>query len=145
MNINFQPLLNRLQDHPHCGVLCGPHRTMWTAPALRSKKCSHNHNFPHTSFDPLFFKKISRIFLPKILKNRVNSTVRVVCGCGQHHSKKTGCAVLTTTLKPTVVLIPIVLNNEFNNGYSTDNRIILSSTIYFNFVIHVMQKYVAAK
>ena len=38
--------------------------------------------------------------------------MRVVCGCGQHHTLKScGCAVRTTTLGPTVVLIPTYISS----------------------------------
>ena len=41
----------RLHAHPHCGVRCGPHRTVRTAPALKAKKLPHNHNFPTIHFN----------------------------------------------------------------------------------------------
>ena len=31
-----QTMYSRLQDHPHCGVVCGPHRTVRTAPTLKA-------------------------------------------------------------------------------------------------------------
>ena len=38
--------------------------------------------------------------------------MQVVCGCGQHHTLKScGCAVRTTTLGPTVVLIPTYISS----------------------------------
>ena len=28
--------ISRLQDHPHCGVVCGPHQIVRTAPTLKA-------------------------------------------------------------------------------------------------------------
>ena len=63
----------RLHDHPHCGVRCGPHRTVRTAPALKAKKLPHNHNFPTIHFN-LFCqifgqKNFQKTFSPKQKKN----------------------------------------------------------------------------
>ena len=49
----------RLQDHPHCGVVCGPHQTLRTAPALKAQKLPHNHNFPTIHFN-LFIKFLDK-------------------------------------------------------------------------------------
>ena len=43
----------RLQDHPHSGVRCGPHRTVRTAPALIGQKSPHHHDF-RTFFEHYF-------------------------------------------------------------------------------------------
>ena len=44
---------NRLQDHPYCGVVCGPHPTVRTAPALIGQKSPHHHDF-RTFFEHYF-------------------------------------------------------------------------------------------
>ena len=49
----------RLQDHPHCCVVCAPYHTMQTAPALKAQKLPHNHNFPTIHFN-LFIKFLDK-------------------------------------------------------------------------------------
>ena len=92
--------MNRLQDHPHCGVVCGPHRTVRTAPALKAQKSPHNHNFPTIHFNLFcqfleeknFSKRFLKFFCQNIEKNLTND----LCGW---------CAgVDNTTLKNGVVV-----------------------------------------
>ena len=101
----------RLQDHPHCGVVCGPHRTVRTAPTLKAQKSPHNHNFPTIHFNLFcqfleeknFSKRFLKFFCQNIEKNLTND----LCGW---------CAgVDNTTLKPTVVLIPSCYTALFSN------------------------------
>ena len=100
MNFNKKLFSNRLQDHPHCGVVCGPHRTVRTAPALKAQKSPHNHNFPTIHFNLFcrfleeknFSKRFLEIFRQNIEKNFTNE----LCGW---------CAgVDNTTLKYGVVV-----------------------------------------
>merc|ERR1711894_345057 len=58
-------VLCRLQDHPHCGVVCGPHRTVRTAPALMGQKCPHSHNFRTVHLSPNFEKMLRQKILKK--------------------------------------------------------------------------------
>ena len=90
----------RLQDHPHCGVVCGPHRTVRTAPTLKAQKSPHNHNFPTIHFNLFcqfleeknFSKRFLKFFCQNIEKNLTND----LCGW---------CAgVDNTTLKNGVVV-----------------------------------------
>ena len=53
---------NRLQDHPHCGVVCRPHRTVRTAPPLMGQKCAHSHNFRTVHLSPNFEKMLEKKF-----------------------------------------------------------------------------------
>ena len=52
MSAHFRDIC-RLQDHPHSGVRCGPHRTVRTAPALIGQKSPHHHDF-RTFFEHYF-------------------------------------------------------------------------------------------
>ena len=67
----------RLHDHPHCGVRCGPHRTVRTAPALKAKKLPHNHNFPtiHFNLFCLFGKKTLKKIFPQSKKKTFLSPI----------------------------------------------------------------------
>ena len=74
---------DRLQDHPHFGVVCGPHSTVRTAPALKAQKLPHNHNFPTIHFklfiqflDKKIFKKDFKNFFQNIEKKHTNE----LCG-----------------------------------------------------------------
>ena len=55
----FYPENARLQDHPHCGVLCRPHRTVRTAPVLKAE------NYPTTTITPQFILTFFVEFLDK--------------------------------------------------------------------------------
>ena len=61
----FYPGNARLHNHPHCGVLCRPHRTVRTAPVLKAEKLPHNHNYP-----TIHFNLFCRIFGQKIFSKR---------------------------------------------------------------------------
>ena len=68
---HFALLLHRLQDHPHSGVRCGPHRTVRTAPALIGQKSPHHHDF-RTFFEHYFrqvYLVVQYIFLQSKKKN----------------------------------------------------------------------------
>ena len=52
--------ISRLQDHPHCGVVCGPHHTVRPAPALKVQKCPHPRSFRIVHLNPNLEKKIEK-------------------------------------------------------------------------------------
>ena len=46
-------------------VVCGPHRTVRTAPALMGQKCPHSHNFRTVHLSPNFEKMLEKKFWKK--------------------------------------------------------------------------------
>ena len=95
----------RLQYHPHCGVVCGPHYTVRTAPTLKAQKFPHNHNFPTINsnlfyqifWQKKFLKQISRIFFQSIEKKHKNELCGWCAGADNTTLKK---AVVVRSAQP---------------------------------------------
>ena len=125
--------ITRLHDHPHCGVRCGPHRTVRTAPALIGQKSPHHHNF-RTFFEHYFSTQQYNTIFSKAKKKRSRIGRR---------RKKEGCSYFFLEIAYVDTLQTSLVVEKLNHSINVCS--IIGSQNYFSSKPNFFKSYIKTK